>query len=275
MSTLKGTGELLRLMDVSKRYRRGPQSLRVLEGASLQVGRGEVVCVLGTRGQGKTTLLRIAAGMESADEGLVSFDGQDLAALSDRELSRLLGRKIAWAGKSGPGIRTRMLDYVAMPLLVGHGEHTLKGAGKRVGLRKRWRAKRDVNERAMAALERVGAAGCAGQVWESLSDWERALVEVAQAIAGEPALLLVDDLTDALGIRETDELTTLLSSLARDSKMGVLMSVSDAQATLLSDRIMTLAGGRLTQGPQAPSGNVIEFPDLGLSRRDVGHSSTS
>jgi putative ABC transport system ATP-binding protein len=261
--------ELLRLTDVSKRYRRGSQSLRVLEGASLQVGRGEVVCVLGTRGQGKTTLLRIAAGMESADEGLVSFDGQDLAALSDRELSRLLGRKIAWAGKSGPGIRTRMLDYVAMPLLVGHGEQG------RVGLRKRWRAKRDVDERAMAALERVGAAGCAGQVWESLSDWERALVEVAQAIAGKPALLLVDDLTDALGIRETDELTTLLSALAGESKMGILLTVSDAQATLLSDRIMTLAGGRLTQGPQAPAGNVIEFPDLGLSRRDVGHGSIS
>jgi putative ABC transport system ATP-binding protein len=248
---------------VSKRYRRGSQSLRVLEGASLQVGRGEVVCVLGTRGQGKTTLLRIAAGMESADEGLVSFDGQDLAALSDRELSRLLGRKIAWAGKSGPGIRTRMLDYVAMPLLVGHGEH------ERVSLRKRWRAKRDVEERAMTALERVGAAECAGQVWESMSDWERALVEVAQAIAGEPALLLVDDLTDALGIRETDELTTLVSSLARESKIGVLMAASDAQATLLSDRIVTLAGGRLTQGPQSPSGNVIEFPDLAVSRRDV------
>ena len=259
----------MRLTDVSKRYRRGSQSLRVLEGASLQVGRGEVVCVLGTRGGGKTTLLRIAAGMESADEGTVSFDGRDLAALSDGELSRLLGSQIAWAGKSGPGMRTRMLDYVAMPLLVGHGEHTLKGAGERMGRRKRWRAKRDVEERAMAALERVGAQGCAGQEWESMSDWERALVELAQAIAGEPALLLVDDVTDALGIRETDELTTLLSSLARESKIGVLMAVSDAQATLLSDRIMTLAGGRLTQGPQSPSGNVIDFPDLALSRRDV------
>jgi ABC-type cobalamin/Fe3+-siderophores transport system ATPase subunit len=251
--------ELLEMTDVSKRYRRGSQNLRVLEDASLQVGRGEVVCVLGTRGQGKTTLLRIAAGMESADEGVVSFEGQDLAALSDRELSRLLGRKIAWAGKSGPGMRTRMLDYVAMPLLVGCG----------TGPHRRWRAKRAVDERAMAALERVGAEGCAEEHWESMSDWERALVELAQAVAGQPALLLVDDLTDALGIRETDELTTLLSSLARESKMGVLMSASDAQATLLSDRIMTLAGGRLTQGPQSPTGNVIEFPDIAHQRRDV------
>jgi ABC-type cobalamin/Fe3+-siderophores transport system ATPase subunit len=257
------------LTGVSKRYRRGSQNLRVLQDASLQVGRGEVVCVLASRGAGKTTLLRIAAGMESADQGTVSFEGQDLATLGDRELSRLLGSQIAWAGKSGPGIRTRMLDYVAMPLLVGHGEHTLKGAGERVGLRKRWRGKRDVDERAMAALERVGAESCAGQDWESLSDWERALVEVAQAVAGQPALLLVDDLTDALGIRETDELSTLVASLARELKMGVLMTVSDAQATLLSDRIMTLAGGLLTHGPQVAPGNVIEFPDLAVSRRDV------
>jgi len=272
MSTLDGTppagaqtGELLELTQVSKRYRRGSQSLRVLESASLQVGRGEVVCVLASRGAGKTTLLRIAAGMESADEGHVSFDGRDLAGLSDGELSRLLGCRIAWAGKSGPGMRTRMLDYVAMPLLVGHGV----GTGKKPRLQRRWRAKEAVEDRAMAALERVGAEACAGQEWESMSDWERALVEIAQAIAGEPALLLVDDLTDGLGIRETDDLTALLSSLARESKMGVLMAASDAQATLLSDRIVTLAGGRLTQGPQSPVGNVIEFPDLAVSRRDV------
>jgi putative ABC transport system ATP-binding protein len=249
--------ELLRLRNVSKRYRRGTQELRVLGGASLEVRTGEVVCVLGLRGQGKTTLLRIAAGMESADAGEVRFAGQDLARLSDGELSRLLGGQIAWAGKSGPGMRMRMLDYVAMPLLVGRGRE------------------RDVYARARVALERVGAEGCAEQEWEQMSDWERALVEVAQAIAGEPGLLVVDDLTDTLGVRETDELCGLLRLLSVELEMGVLMSVSDAQATLLSDRILTLAGGRLTQGPQSPPGNVIEFPGVGSDHLDVGRGSSS
>ena len=155
-------------------------------------------------------------------------------------------------------MRMRMLDYVAMPLLVGRAKN-----------------RRAAYARAHGALERVGAQGCAAAEWQSISDWERALVEIAQAIAAEPRLLLVDDVTDALGIRETDELTALLRELSRETRLGVLMSVSDAQATLWSDRIMTLSGGRLTQGPQAPSGNVIEFPDLGLPRRGAERGSLS
>jgi putative ABC transport system ATP-binding protein len=266
--------ELLALTDVAKSYRRGSQDLRVLQGASLEVGIGEVVCVLGSRGQGKTTLLRIAAGMESADAGLVSFDGQNLAALSDRELSHLLGTRIAWAGKNGPGLQIQMLDYVELPLLARNRGRGQLWSWMRRGLKRRG-STATLDARALAALERVGAAGCANQLWESMSDWERALVEIAQAIAGEPALLLVDDVTDALGIRETDELTALLRSLSRELRMGVLMSVSDPQATLLSDQIMTLAGGRLTRATQSPPGNVIEFPDVSASRRDAERGSIS
>jgi putative ABC transport system ATP-binding protein len=284
--------ELLALADVSKHYRRGSRDLRVLDGVDLRVRRGEVVSVLGTRGQGKTTLLQIAAGMESPDSGVVRFDGEDLAALSDAGLSRLLGSRIAWAGRSGPRMRTRMLDYVAMPLLVGRGGRARRRGGPRgeagrggtgrgetgrvetgrAGAGGR-RSERDVYARARAVLERVGASGCAEQGWESMSDWERALVEVAQAIAGEPELLLVDDLTDALGIGETDELCGLLRALSGESQMGVLTAVSDAHAALFSDRILTLAEGRLTESPASPDANVIDFPDPGAGRRAVGRGS--
>lgn len=245
--------ELLRLSLVSKRYRRGHAQLRVLEQASLDVAAGEMVSVLGMRGQGKTTLLRIAAGMERADEGTVEFQGKDLGMLSDGQLSRLLGGQIAWAGKNGPGMAMRMLDYVAMPLLVG---------------RRSRHDRRDAYDRAHEALERTGTIGCAEQHWEEISDWERAHVEVAQGIAPEPALLLVDDVSDTLGIRETDELTQLLRELTRERQLGILMSVSDGQATLWSDRIATLCDGKLTQAPGTSTDNVIEFPDVGLARRD-------
>jgi putative ABC transport system ATP-binding protein len=251
-----GMSELLRMTSVNKSYRRGSQQLNVLRDVSLSLSSNEVLGVIGVRGQGKTTLLRIAAGMESADTGGVVFEDEELAGLSDRDLSRMLGERIAWAGRNGPVMRMRMLDYVAMPLLVAGG----------IGRR---HSRRSVHVQACDALERVGASSCADQYWDELSDWERALVEIAQGIAGSPSLLLVDDVTDALGIRETDEVTALLRTLTRDSPLSVLMAASDAEATLWSDRIMILAAGRLTHGPQASPGNVIEFPDPGLQRRDA------
>jgi putative ABC transport system ATP-binding protein len=274
--------ELLRLTDVNKSYPRGSQDLRVLRGANLDVQAGELVSVLGMRGQGKTTLLRIAAGMESADSGLVHFEGEDLASLSDAALSRLLGERIAWAGKRGPRTRVRMFDYVAMPLLARAGSGAQRGSWIRRLLARRG-DRRAVDARALAALERVGASGCAEQHWETMSDWERALVEVAQAIADEPALLVVDDVTDTLGMRETEAFTALLRSLSRESPLGVLMSVSDPQATLLADRTMTLVGGKLTQPtrsplsgrPRPPAGKLIRLPDPASQPREAGYGGIS
>jgi len=288
VSTLMGkprgrsTDELLRLTDVSKSYRRGPQELEVLRGANLHVRAGEVVCVLASRGAGKTALLRIAAGIESPDSGDVSFEGQDLAACSDAQLSRLRGERIAWAGKRGPRTGVQMFDYIANPMLAWSGRGVQSGNWIR-----RWQQsrayRRTVDERAQAALERVGAAGCGNEHWETMSDWERALVELAHAIAPGPALVLLDDVTDNLGGIERKDFIGLVRAISRELGMGVLMSVSDPQATLLSDRIMALDGGRLTEAPQRPAteepppsrGNVLEFPGVGSAHLEAGHASSS
>jgi putative ABC transport system ATP-binding protein len=277
--------ELLRLTGVSKSYRRGSQELCVLREAHLDVQAGEVVCVLAKHSAGKTTLLRIVAGMESADSGVVCFEGQDLRALSQAQLSRLRGERIAWAGKRGPRTGVQMFDYVCNPLLARAGVGAQAGSWIA-----RWRHSRaymrTVDQRAHAALERVGAAGCAQQRWETMSDWERALVEVAHAIAGEPALLLVDDVADNLGAGETKDFIELLWAISRERQLAVLMSVSDSHAAVLSDRIMRLSGGRLEQArgrpaskaPPPGAGNVLEFPDpdhgvVGSGHLEAGHAS--
>jgi ABC-type lipoprotein export system ATPase subunit len=241
------TGPLLSLTSVSRSYRRGRHELRVLTEASLQVSAGEIVAVQGQRGAGKTTLLKVAAGMELPDSGQVSFDGWDLTRLSDAQLSRLLGEQIGWVHNGGPESRVRVLDYVALPLLISLGD-------------------RAAYARATQALQRVGAADCARQHWETLSDGERGLVGIAHAIVRSPRLLLVDDLTTILGIRETDTLMSLLRSIAGESAIGVLMTVSDAAAALHSDRILSLAGGRLSGPPARLPG---EEPDPAGAKGDV------
>ena len=120
--------------------------------------------------------------------------------------------------------------------------------------------RREAQARAIAVLERVGARECAEQQWGSLADWERALVAVAHGIVREPKLLLVDDLTVSLGIEETDEITRLLAVLAKEMDFGVLMCVSDADATAWSARFGTLAGGELLwSSPPPEHGTVVNF----------------
>jgi len=222
---------VLSLQGVAAGYRRGGLTARVLADVSLEVWAGEVVSVFGMRGQGKSTLLRVAAGMQCPDAGRVLLDGEDPWSLRDARRQRLLRGRVGWVQVAAPGVEVAVLEHVVVPLLVGRG------------------AKRDAPARARGMLERVGADGCAGQRWEELSDWDRALVAIAAGAVREPKLLVVDDLTSTLGLTETDEVTRLLHSLARESGAAVLMGVSDANATQWSDRVATLAGGELLQLP--------------------------
>jgi predicted ABC-type transport system involved in lysophospholipase L1 biosynthesis ATPase subunit len=233
---------LLSLREVCSPVRGG---FRLLAGVSLEVARGELVAVVGMRSQGKTTLLQIAAGMVRPDRGVVCLGGRDLAGLGSREYGRVLREEVGLVGQGGPRLDLRMVDYVAAPLLVN----------------RRRRHRRAVFGQALGALERVGMVGRAGLCWGELSRWDCALVEVAQGIVGGPGLLLVDDVTDGLGMRETAHVTRLLRGVAREQGMGVLMTASDGEAALCADRVFSLARGRLrplTPREEHPT-NVIEL----------------
>ena len=160
---------LLSLDAVSKSYWRGAHRVRVLTGASLDVHAGEFVAVWGKRGAGKTTLLKIAAGLESAGRRHRPLRrASDLARLSECAHARLMREQVGWVRRAGPRSELRMLDYVALPLLIEHGQR---------------RARRRRQRRAA----RVGMSECAGQRWDSLSDGERALVAIAHGIVRAPA----------------------------------------------------------------------------------------
>lgn len=236
-------GALLTLDAVSKSYWRGAHELRVLTGVSLDVYAGEFIVVWGRRGAGKTTLLKIAAGLECCDRGSVRFESRDLTGMSETEHARLMRERIGWVRRSGPRSELRMLDYVALPLLASLGH-------------------RSAYSQAREALARVGVSECATQAWASLSDGERALVGIARGIARAPSLLLVDDPSANLDVREREELIALLRHLAEDAGIGVLMAVPDMPDAMGAHRLWGLSGGRILAPPDPPgrSGNVIDFP---------------
>jgi len=241
---------VLSLREVWLSFPRGDRHVvRVLAGVSLQLRAGEVVTVVAQRAQGKTSLLRVAAGMERPDRGSVQFMGQELWSLSDRRRSHLLRGQIGLVERVAPPLDLPVLAGVALPLLDTHG-------------------RREAYARAREALRYVGASECSRQHWGELADWERALVALAHGIASEPRLLLVDDLTATLGIGERHEISELLGRLAGERETAVLFCANDPGVSSgTADRIASLSGGTLMASTSTPPptpgpgrGNIIDFP---------------
>src|SRR5512142_2354641 len=191
---------LLALERIRKSYWRGRHELVVLDDVSFEIEPGEFVAIFGQRAAGKTTLLRIAAGIESPDAGTVRFGGRDLRGGRVKRLAGIDAR-ISWVGRQGPfASGMRMLDHVALPLLGSL-------------------AADEAERHAARALKRVGASDLAGARWAELSDAERTLVTIAHAIAREPALLLADDPTSGLGVEERETVLGLLRSIVEEQGM--------------------------------------------------------
>ncbi len=226
-------GPLLSLKALSKSYWRGDSEVRVLRDVTLDVRAGEFTAVWGTRGSGKTTLLKLAARLETPDGGVVRFNGIDLASFSAAQHARLMLERIGWVRRTGPKSDLRMLDYVALPLLVEH-------------------SRRQAYARAGEALERVGVSEHARQRWESLCDGERALIGIAHGIARTPQLLVVDDPTANLDVIERERVTELLRALSEEEAIAVLMAVPDMPAAMHAHQILSLGAGRLARASEPP-----------------------
>lgn len=231
---------LLSIIGVGKGYARGREWVPVLAGISLETVPGEIVAIVGGRLAGKTTLLKMAAGVERPDEGAVLLGGRPLGGLADRS------REVRWVDRDGPGLDVAVTEFVGWPLAPGG------------------RGRRQAEREAAQMLDRVGAGECLGRRWGELSNRQRVLVGLARGFAGGPRLVVVDDLLDALGEPATEQASDLVRSLveASEPRSGVLMSASDVESAMFADRVLTITGkgslkllsGRLTDG-----GDVVSF----------------
>lgn len=225
--------KVLRLDGVWKGFDRHHERVPVFEDISLSVAAGEIVAVVCGAGQGKTTLIELASGALPPDRGSVQISGVDPTRLNDKGVSHLRAANVGVATRNGPPLNTSAAEYIEMAL----------GAPKN-GKHHRW-GRREQRSMAAAVLHELDIADCAPLRWDELSNWQRVLVELAQAVCVGPTLLLVDDIARDFGLRQKQALMDVLERFARERKCGVLMAVSDHASALRSVRVWQLHRHRL------------------------------
>ena len=236
---------LLELESVAKRYRDAQLERVVLRGVSLQLDSSELAMVWGRRGSGRSTLLRIAAGIEAPDAGVVRFGGRDLASHG----ANVLGAGIGYCQKLVGSRSQPVLEVVMVPLLA---------AGMSAA-----RAR----SRASEVLERVGASACATLRISALDTAEAMRVALARVLAHEPRLVVVDEPIQGVDLLERDGILSLLRSLTGDG-VAVLASTTEATGLSGADHVLTLMEGEL-HGP--PPQELA--PVLALHRRAARQAS--
>jgi ABC-type lipoprotein export system ATPase subunit len=228
---------LLEFRDVTKRRAYGGRVVLVLEDASVAIDRGELVALWGLRGSGRTTFLRLAAGIDAPDEGTVCFAGRDLAKHGEE----ILGAEIAYARKSFRGAASQTaIDHVITGLLVN-------------GL-----SRGTARERAVELLRRVGGEQLATHRISELDSAERIRVAIADSLSLEPHLLVIDEPVAGVDLHERDHILLLLRSLA-DQGTAVLMSVGDTTGLTGADQALSIGDGELTASTRPQLAPIVEL----------------
>ncbi len=234
---------LLCFADVSKRRREGSRERAVLDGVSFELHAGQSMGIYGERRSGKSTLLRLAAALETHDGGSILFAGREPAQMSMSERARLLRGPIALlsADRWLPSPGETVMDHVAM------------SAGS-AGL-----SLREARRRALAALDRAGVAGVsAEEMTFSLSPAERARVLLARALVREPRMLLVDEPAPLPSLSERERFCALLRAVAREYEIALLVASEDMSALQGLSVLASISGGELCS-TSAPRGDVVDL----------------
>ena len=247
---------IVELRGLSKTFGAGAEQVAALQQVSLAVEPGEIFGIIGLSGAGKSTLVRCINLLERPDEGQVLFHGQDLTAMSTKQL-RQVRRKISMIFQSFNLLEQRTaLDNICFPL-------ELEGVPKA-------RAK----QRARELLEIVGLPDKAKAYPVQLSGGQKQRIAIARALASDPEVLLCDEATSALDPQTTNSILNLLQTISR--KRGITVILITHQMSVIEqicNRVAILDSGVVAEigdveqvfsNPQSAAGRRLVSPDVAL-----------
>ncbi len=231
MVTINGAGHgLISVRKLNKVYRRGSETIEVLQGLDLDVEQGDFVAFMGPSGSGKTTLLNLLGGLDTPTSGSVTVGGDEITHMSG-------GKLAAWRARH-VGFIFQM--YNLIPVLTAAGNVELPLLLTRLSKAQR---RRHVE----TALTLVGLADRMNHFPRQLSGGQEQRVAIARAIVTDPSFLLCDEPTGDLDRAAAGEILDLVTSLVRDHGKTVLMVTHDPLAAERADVVLHLDKGVLVE----------------------------
>jgi ABC-type lipoprotein export system ATPase subunit len=221
---------VVELRDVFCVHRTNEGDAAALQGANLELGRGEVLCLLGPSGAGKSTLLRVIAGIQPPSAGVVRVLGDDIGRMPARSRSRLRHELLGFLGQHtetalSPDLPMR--DAVGLPL-------ALRGMPRR-----------ERHRRVDELFEAAALADRADALPRELSGGERQRFALCAALAHRPALLLADEPTGELDDASADAVRALIVELARANGTSIILVTHDPGTAEVADRTLRIRDGRI------------------------------
>jgi putative ABC transport system ATP-binding protein len=220
------------IRDLVKVYRRGAETVRVLDGLSLQIAVGDFVALMGPSGSGKSTLLNLIGGIDRPTSGELEVDGLRVDRLGDAALARWRADHVGFVFQM----------YNLLPVLTAERNVELPLLLKDLTREQRAR-------RVAAALALVGLSDRAKHRPRELSGGQEQRVGIARAIVTDPTLLLCDEPTGDLDRKSGDEVLDLLQALNREYGKTIVMVTHDPHAAERAHRTVHLDKGMLREDP--------------------------
>lgn len=218
----------LRVENLTKRFWQGSTTVEALKNISLTVERGQFVAVMGASGSGKSTLLHVMAGLTRPDAGRILVDGDDLSAMSDRQLTLFRRRRIGLVFQAFNLIPTLSAqDNILLPVLAD-------GLGAR-----------SVDGRLDGLLAELGLGQRRRHRPDALSGGEQQRVAIARALVTDPAIILADEPTGSLDSVTGQSICRLMQQLCKEQGRTIVLVTHEPAVAVWAERIVVLKDGRI------------------------------
>jgi putative ABC transport system ATP-binding protein len=219
---------------VTRRYGDGESAVDALRGVSLDVPAGQFTAVMGPSGSGKSTLMHLLAGLDTPSSGTVTIGGQDITAMSDKQLTKLRRRHIGFVFQ----------QFNLLPTLTAEENILLP-----VSIAGRKSHNGDLD----ALLARVGLEERRDHRPAELSGGQQQRVAIARALITQPTVLFADEPTGNLDSTSGGEILALLREAVELDGQTTVMVTHDAHAAAVADRVVFIADGRVVADLDEPT----------------------